>query len=48
MKRKLVKICIELSISTLTLLGVGYFTTHAEEVFVDVQQNHWSYNQSIT
>ncbi|MES5869047.1 S-layer homology domain-containing protein [Bacillus cereus group sp. RP32] len=43
MKRKLVELCSALSISTLTILGVGHYTAHAEEAFADVPQNHWSY-----
>ncbi|MCW9133935.1 hypothetical protein OF830_24195 [Bacillus paramycoides] len=42
MKRKLANVCTALSFSTLTLLGVRHYTTHAEEVFVDVRQNHFS------
>lgn len=43
MKRKLVKLCTALSISTLTILGVEHYTAHAEESFTDVPQNHWSF-----
>lgn len=43
MKNKFIKACTALSIGTLSLLGAGSSLTHAEERFVDVPQNHWSF-----